>query len=437
MSATAFLLDFNALLSSLRLYPAEHPLNLKLLDRLWQQLHRQTNEQGPLRLALHDGALLINDELFSDHPAAKALVNLLQTNHIDGFEILASLTPDQLCHFIALFTSNQLQGDQFDQQLAAAAIHAIHSLELTGASEDGHNAPRTTYQKALSCVNHLGEQILQGGVPRSGPLRQAVDSMAQELIRAPYAFFALTLIKDFDDYTYSHSVNVAVVAMTIGQACGLSADRLQQLGVGCLMHDLGKLKIDSRILRKPGPLSIEEYAQMQRHPLLGADIAQAMDDIDPAVLAIIQGHHLHYDRHGYPKVALAADHAPLVDICTVADVYDALTTLRAYRRPSSPRQALQLLQQLAGSQLHPHYVAALVQTLGDFPVGTLVRLVNNEIGLIIDQDRLDNQRALVRILRDDEGQLLTTSYDRQIDSSEDLAGEVDPLRLGIRPADWL
>jgi putative nucleotidyltransferase with HDIG domain len=246
------------------------------------------------------------------------------------------------------------------------------------------------------------------------------------------------MIKDYDDYTYCHSVNVSVLAIAIGRACNLSHHETQILGVGALMHDLGKLRISPEIIKKPGPLSPQEFEEIKRHPELGAQIAMQMDDICPEITDIIRGHHLHYDRSGYPRIQLNPANYPYVDIASVADTYDALTTLRAYRHPNSPGVAIQRLQQIAGTQLNPEYVEALTRTLGNYPVGSLVRLVNNEIGLIVDGDVNDVEHGTIRILRDSAGNALENPVLQEVESkSRFIAAEVDPVLHNIDVNEWL
>lgn len=163
-----------------------------------------------------------------------------------------------------------------------------------------------------------------------------------------------------------------------------------------------------------------------------------MDDIGPEIIDIIRGHHLCYDRSGYPRINLSATNHPYVDIASVADTYDALTTLRAYRHPNSPGVALQRLQQIAGTQLNPEYVQVLTRILGNYPVGSLVRLVNNEIGLIVDGDIEDMERGTIRILRDSNGNTVGTPRLQDLESkSRHIAGEVNPILLNINIDEWL
>ncbi|MDY0185163.1 MAG: HD domain-containing protein [Desulfuromonadaceae bacterium] len=283
-------------------------------------------------------------------------------------------------------------------------------------------------------------KIEKGEIPSSSKLFDTAETITNELTRAPYTFMALTMIKDYDDYTFCHSVNVAVFAIAIGRACNMSHEHLQILGAGSLMHDLGKLRIDQAIIKKPGPLSPHEFEIVKKHPDLGVEIATRMDDICPEILDIIRSHHLHYDRSGYPQIKLSSATAPFVDITTVADTYDAITTLRAYRQPSSPSAAVRLLQQLAGTQLNPEYVKVLSDVLGYYPVGSLVRLVNNEIGLIVDADLRNPQSNTntIRILRDNKGNVLKNAPLQLMEAeSSCIAGEADPVLHNINIGDWL
>jgi putative nucleotidyltransferase with HDIG domain len=236
------------------------------------------------------------------------------------------------------------------------------------------------------------------------------------------------MIKDYDNYTYTHSVNVPVIALAIGRMCQLDNDTLQVLGVGTLLHDLGKLKIDPALIKKPGRLTPAEFLQIKLHPEFGARIAEQMDDIDPRIKDIILGHHQQYDHTGYPDNLTKFVSPELVDISTVADTYDAITSLRVYHRPKTPREAITIMNGLAGTQLNPHYMQALEHTLGAFPVGSLVRLFNNEIGLVVNMDANNTDSSTIRIVKDSGGNSISDPYDMVLsNSNQEIVGEVDPL----------
>ena len=428
---TQFLHAFNGLLNGLKLYPPSHPANNRFHDNLWKTLQGLFEKDNGLKMGIVDDTLYINEHLFAHNPpAAQSLLGLLQTYRIYGVEIFPELKEQELQIFVEMLHCGKLNGDLFDHQLDQQGIYAIRYANAE-QGEEGSPA-RKAYDHAIKTISSLCHEIQAGNIPESGPVVSTVEKMARQMVKTPYAMLALSMLKDFDDYTFTHSVNVSIIALTLGRACQLDNDSLHVLGVGSLLHDLGKLKIDPAIIKKPGKLSSKEYETIQKHPELGAEIAAKMSNLDPRILSIILGHHIRYDRSGYPPKKLAEPVSPLVDMTTIADTFDAVTTLRAYRRPSSPLQALAIMDKLSGSHLHPEYLEQFRLALGEFPVGSLVRLVSNEIGLIVDMDALNLNKSTIRIIRDRQGNEVETPYDLQLEkSSEAIAGEVDPLRLNI------
>lgn len=426
-----FLLALNGLSNGLKLYPPQHPANSRFHDNLWQAVQNVFDDTTTLKIGIVDDTLYINDHLFADNPpAAQGLLSLLQKYEIFGLEIFPEVTAMEMQTFVEMLHAGQLNGELFDHQLDQVGIYAIR---YANAEQDKEGNPaRKAYDQAMKTISTLCDDIQKGHVPQTGPVVSSVDKMARQMVKTPYAMLALSMLKDYDNYTFTHSVNVSVIALTLGRACQLDNDTLQILGVGSLLHDLGKLKIAPDIIKKPGKLSSREYETIKKHPELGAEIATQMSDIDPRIISMILGHHLRYDRSGYPQGKISGPVSPLVDMTTIADTFDAITSLRAYRRPSSPLQAVAIMNKLSGSHLHPEYMEQFSLALGEFPVGSLVRLVSNEIGLIVDMDALNLNKSTIRIIRDHQGNEVDAPYDLQLEkSNEAIAGEVDPIRLNI------
>jgi len=155
-------------------------------------------------------------------------------------------------------------------------------------------------------------------------------------------------------------VNVAVIALAVGHACGLSEEKMRTLGLGALLHDIGKLIINKEIINKPGRLTESEYEEIKKHPASGSQIAGQMDGIGDEVVDIILGHHLNYDRSGYPADARGKKLSQLADMATVADTYDAMTSDRPYRKALSHDIAIHEIAEHAGTQFDPQVAEAFI-----------------------------------------------------------------------------
>jgi putative nucleotidyltransferase with HDIG domain len=387
---------------------------------------------------LLEGTLFIEDYLFiHEFPAAQELVRLFETCELAGIEFRSGLSAEELLSLLELLHAGEDKGPAFSEALQRRKVERIHAVASDEEEESGQ--PRKVYRKALKVVDQIFADVRMGEIPSSEEAMKVVKSMAQLTITEPHALFALSMLKDYDNYTFTHSVNVSVIALAVGRACQLNEEQLRTIGLGGLLHDLGKLRVDINIINKPGRLTEAEFETIKLHPRFGADIIAQMEGVTEEVLDIVLGHHLRYDRSGYPADAAGRAVSTLVDMAAIADSYDAMTTLRSYQRPCTPRKAIARLREGAGTTLHPGYVEQFIASLGPYPVGSLVRLDNNEIGLVVKVDPTDPSLADIKIIFDASGQLLTDPYPLQIDpakSARHIVAEVDPYTKGIEVTDF-
>jgi putative nucleotidyltransferase with HDIG domain len=282
-------------------------------------------------------------------------------------------------------------------------------------------------------VDTIFQDVRLGKIPSSAEALNVVKSMAELTLSDPHALFALSMLKDYDNYTFTHSVNVSVIALAVGRSCGLTEEQLRILGFGSLLHDLGKLKIDVGIITKPGRLTDEEFEEIKRHPRTGADIVERMEGVTPEVVDIVLGHHFRYDRSGYPADLSAKKLSSMTFMAAIADTYDAVTTLRSYQRPMTPRNAIRRLRELTGTVLHPQFTENFIASLGTYPVGSLVRLDSNEIGLVVWVDTRDPDSVRLKILFDENGGRLADPLRLNLigKDARRIVGEVDPFLKGV------
>lgn len=425
---TNFLHALNGVLNGLNLYPRQHPANTALQKGLWDALQQLVQYEKVITVGVVEQALFFNNQLYPEnHSVAATMAHQLTHYKIEGIEITTGLTEEELRSFVDLFSHGRLNGENFDSILHQHNIVHIRHINRRDDDNDGSQAS-ATYALALNTIEGIGSSVEKDQIPSSAQLLPTIDKMVRQTVKSPYALLALSMIKDYDNYTYTHSVNVPVIALAIGRMCQLDNDALQILGVGSLLHDLGKLKIAPELIRKPGRLTPSEYHQIKLHPEFGARIAEQMVDIDPRIKEIILGHHAQYDQGGYPSNLAKFTNPDLVHITAIADTYDAITSLRVYHRPKTPREAIAIMHGLAGTRLNPNYLRALEQTLGVFPVGSLVRLFNNEIGLVVNMDAHNMGSSTVRIVKDNCGNTIPSPYDVVLNNSNrEIVGEVDPL----------
>jgi putative nucleotidyltransferase with HDIG domain len=426
-----------AAIKGLRLYAVDHPATTKQVETLQNGLFGLLQHKKLIKMGLLEGTLFVEDHLFmQEFPAAEEVAKLLESRELVGFEFMTGLSANEIQTLLHLLHSGGGNGQDFVDALISQGVKKIRAV--AAEDDDDDQQPRKVYRKALKVVDQIFQDVRMGEIPSSDAAINVVKSMAQLTMTEPHAMLALSMLKDYDNYTFTHSVNVSVIALAIGRACNLTEEQLKTLGLGGLLHDLGKLRIDVDIITKPGRLTDAEFDTIKEHPDFGASIIKEMEDVTPEVMEIVLGHHLRYDRSGYPANAACNISSPLVEITAIADAYDAMTTLRSYQRPFTPRKAIARLKEISGTSLHPEFVMHFIDSLGAYPVGSLVRLDNNEIGLVTKVDTTDTSRVDLKVIFDPAGTLLEEPFmlKLQPNHARRIVAEVDPHIKGIDVTDF-
>ena len=228
-------------------------------------------------------------------------------------------------------------------------------------------------------------------------IQNVLDDIIDQLLDNKNLIINLSDIRTYDNYTFAHSVNVAVMAITTAISFGFPRSRLEDIGVGSLLHDLGKVKIPDAILNKKGTLTEEEFLEIKKHPLLGYEMAQMQSFNSAPSSQIILQHHERMDGGGYPRGLKGEQIHIFSKICSVVDVYDALVSDRPYRKAFPAHKALDLLQ----SEINSFDISVLqkfFKHVAAYPIGTFVGLSNGEIGIVVHNILGFPLRPRVRVL---------------------------------------
>jgi HD-GYP domain-containing protein (c-di-GMP phosphodiesterase class II) len=307
---------------------------------------------------------------------------------------------------------------------------------------------RYTYFQALNTVKEVGVKASKGiaGVRKARRLAQALVDLIHE---DNSLLLGMTSISEYDDYTYSHSVNVALLATCLGRYVGLSEIYLEYLTVCGLFHDLGKVEVSKEILLKHGKLSADEWVEMRRHPLTGVRQILRLHAPHSLRSRIILGpfeHHLNIDLSGYPKTHFMKKLSLMGKILRIADVYEALTADRVYRtRPFTPEEALRRMWSEAGKSFDTLLLKSFINMMGIYPVGSIVELDSGEMGLVMEYpDESDRSLPVVMLLVDDgkggltRGETVNLAAQGLSDDSprKRIRTSIHHSRLGIQPSQF-
>jgi len=420
--------SFNAALHSKKLYPPGHP-SVAVPARKTHQL--LTNYiQGTQRLVL---AIVEDSLVFDDIPEANAaeqfgdIMEHLTGKKIEAITFKGAVKEEELSGLVEVLTSDEAFASQeeLERKLKTLGIKNI-TLQSMSVEQRGYFE---VYNDAIGVVKNVMSEIRLGKIPRSDEVKGIVKEMSEMVFTNTNAMVGLSMIKNYDEYLYNHSVNVSIISLTLARHLKLERAVVDTIGVAALLHDVGKTGVAEDIIKKPGGLSSEEWEKVKEHPVIGSDIAERMKEMPEEVCRIIYEHHIRHDHSGYPKSDRQLyQHSMIVTIC---DAYDALTTLRVYQSPHQPVDAIKILRDLSGAHFTPEIVEAFSDMIGVYPVGTMVRLTTNEVGVVTSVTPDENDKVTVKILYDKNGAQLEEPLPIDISPQEGggptIVGAADPL----------
>ena len=325
---------------------------------------------------------------------------LFQGFEISGPEEVAQL--QECCHYVfvdpeessiavspseAVHIANKATPEQ--QLQLVLKFEAQEKITLKNLSTEVKHA-LTVHLKARKYIKGLLHDIRMGHAIDTESAQRLVSQMADSIVRNSTALLWLTQLKDKDEYTSIHSLNVCILALAFGSSMNLSSEQLNILGTGALLHDIGKLRVPAGLLNKPEKLSPEEFQQMKSHCELGYQLLKDRR-LHPDSLDIIRHHHERADGSGYPDGLVKERIRPLTKMVSIVDVYDAVTTRRVYHNESSPFEALNAMYRKTTESFDHDLVEKFIKCVGIYPIGSVVQLNTGQIGVVVsftEQHRL-------------------------------------------------
>jgi len=445
---TEVLKFFNGGLQMSRLYPAGHPAIINQLDKSYSLASEILDKEKAFTIAMVDDVMTVQSKpLYAAPELFETFLNMLKEKRVERLVFSRGLTRDEMVHFYEVLVS-----PSHEVEAAGGLDKAFNSRGVTHIvphrfeKEKKDLLARRIYTDALDVMSEVVAEARLGNVPNADKAKKVVSEMVDVILEDKNAILGLSMIKGFDDYLFYHSVNVSILSVSLGETLEFPESRLNDLGIGALLHDIGKTQTPENIVKKPGHLSKMEWEVMKKHPKLGYDILWRMQDIDDIPLAIALEHHLRYDKRvgGYPENIADKNVNPCSQVVAIADTYDAITTLRPYQRPTDPSEAIRIMEALEGTRLKPDYFRSFVKMLGIYPIGTLVRLDTNEIALICRPNYRKPLRPSVKIIIDPLGKRHEEPVSCELDEVgadgrplRNIVGTVDPLVKCIKVSDYL
>ncbi|MDA8420472.1 MAG: HD-GYP domain-containing protein [Pseudomonadota bacterium] len=285
-------------------------------------------------------------------------------------------------------SSDQQKRIEFELYRRVAIPSAAESCypDVTTVEEEVQSM-RAVHEEARTLIRAIMDDVRVGRTIPVHDARKVVARLAASVIRNPDALVCFSQLRSKDEYTALHSLRVAILALVFGRHLGLDIDALNVLGLGALLHDIGKMKVPNDILNKPDPLTPEEYRIVQTHVPVGVAILEHTANVPQAAIEVARCHHERHDGSGYVS-GMRSDQIGLFgQIGAIVDYYDAITSDRAYHTGLSAHIALRQMYTERGTVFHPERVEQFIQCMGIYPIGSIVEFSSGEVGVVVAMNR--------------------------------------------------
>ncbi|MBI2833760.1 MAG: HD-GYP domain-containing protein [Acidobacteria bacterium] len=429
------------------LYSPAHPMMQRSIANLMALCTETLQNRDHVTIGFLGDDVVVDDAKLSN--AAASLVGFvrhLRDRQVEKIRFARGLKADELRAFITELAA--APGTRpLDSRLAARGVRNVTVGQITVTDNDpaiGIAAAQRLYRAALDMAESLWDAAKAGEKPDPAVARKIIDSLAGTISHDRSALMALTALKKYDNYTFTHMVNVSVLAMALARSLNIDGPLLREFGFAALMHDIGKVQTPSEILTKVDMLTKEEFDVMKRHVVDGAHILRKTPEMPALAPVVAFEHHLKQDLSGYPE---NIGHRQLnlgTMIVSIADVYDALRSNRVYREGLSSDRVRSIMQQQTSPAFNQKLLRRFVNLIGLFPIGTLVRLSTHEVAVVVREHPLDPFRPQVKIVLDRGGDplenpVLVNTWDRDDRGEHPYAvlEAVDPDTVTIDPLAFL
>ena len=375
-----FLKELRRLMRQVTLYPEGHPLTANAVLTAQRATEDFLGGREETVLTIH-GDAFFQDRVVVPHASLEyqGLLREVQSRGVESITLShPASTADlyDLASFLA-GVSDDLPADG-TVRLNEPTL-GEPDFEVTQASQ-----MRASYGATLDAVRLVSGAMTARGSFELSTVINAVEGLFEHTVAQPGAALLLSTVKSHDEYTFYHSVNVCILSLAIGQMVGVEKEKLIPVGVGAVLHDIGKVSVSPATLNYPGRLAEEQWKEITLHPQEGAlAIMSAGGPGNEIAATVAFEHHARFDGKGYPTVSRSRRPHIYSRLVSVVDVYDAITTRRAYRRAESPNRALQVLLGGADSHWDAELVRTFIRMMGIFPPGSILLLDTGEVAVVV------------------------------------------------------
>jgi HD-GYP domain-containing protein (c-di-GMP phosphodiesterase class II) len=461
-----FIISFYGTLRAIKLYPVEHTAVQRSLNELTAIAQEIRSHEGELDLRLSGEFLFVNATRLrldlTNYASFGYLLKICRESGIGLIRVHQDVTDRAWLVFLSqIDTPSPEDQEQRRERIARHLTDSgLTSIELGPPQEDQLDqeqvqqvraAANHTYTRSVALTRDVINSVRIGHTPSIRKIKRVVQGIVDQILNDETSLIGLTAIRDYDDYTFTHSVNVCIFSVALGRRLGMSKLQLFDLGLSALMHDIGKSRIPVSILRKVEDLSDDDWREIAAHPWHGVlvlfQLKGQQEEVSYRAMTVAYEHHMRGNLTGYPRPIRPRNLSMTSKIVAVADGYDAATSRRSYQTvPYSPAAVLQEMRDNPNRGMDPVVVKAFINLLGIYPVGTLVVLDTFELAVVSGANpRLDMlSRPMVKIVSDAQGNVVVPPLEVDLahadgngDYPRTIIKTADPDRYGINVGDYI
>ena len=396
--------DLLASVQTAKLYGSEHLIFHKSVDKAYSSLMDVLSEREELTIGIIGEELAFEKEIFFElsQMAGPAII-YLKDKGIEKVSFYRGVEREELSKFIT-FLAVPKEGSERDPQeyLSLVGIANIRVGKLKASSSAKPVQDLTflnIYQSALDKTSQTLEGVLNMQDIDQLSFRFAINNVMEKLIKHHQQLLKLTTLKRYDPGTFVHLINVSILSMYFSSKLGFAKDAILDIGVAALFHDIGKLHISGKILRKSEGLTEEEFSQIKSHTTLGSELLlKYVDTLGILPVVVSFEHHLKYNLKGYPRLSLPQKPHIASMIVSICDVYDALLERRSYKADYAPDMIYNLMTRERGVSFEPALIDKFFTVMGVWPIGSIVSLSDGRIAAVIEENEDDVLSPKVEVI---------------------------------------
>jgi HD-GYP domain-containing protein (c-di-GMP phosphodiesterase class II) len=454
---------FFVMYKTARIIDATNAMFARQADAFIERLRALRIERRDLAIKRVSRRFFVNDRMVRFNEAgnigADAILEEWRLLGLAGVRFSSQLTRQNLIDFVVFIAGLKVTPDSVDElsdRISSCKLEGIELLSVQQVEEElpafsdavrtrFRRSARETFFRAMAVAEDIIASTSRGRELNMSRTRRVVQGLIEHILKDESSLIELTAIRDYDDYTYAHSTNVCVYALTLGVQLGLDRPRLSQLGFSALFHDVGKVKLPEDLIRKPARFDENDWLQMKQHPLLGAKTILRHIDHDVYAARAARSafeHHINIDLSGYPQLVVEQRKPNLfARIISIADTFDALTSGRVYMKESiTPAEAMRRMHGQTGRKYDPLLLKLFVDMIGIYPPGSMVLLSTREVALIVSHSKDDMARPFVRIIGNNKGLLEIPEWvdlSHPDNARRQIVRIIDPRKHGLRASDYI